>query len=637
MAEKMQDNIQILRYPDSVRMRHGMYLNSRNHCGDEIVENSIDQFVAGNATTIVFAVTLNEDGKQVFTVEDNGAGIPVTMSKDPEHEGETDVEVVMTTLHAGGKFNQAEGKAKTGGLNGVGASCVNAVSETFDVTVKTGGRVYETNFEKGIITQHTHEVGECDPAETGTSVSYVLDDEIWGEDVFDFHKLDTRLRQLAYLNPGLTMYLYLDTMDAEGKPLKKEEEYCFPEGVKAYVDELTKNKTVLMVPELVTKTVENEKVGGIDVSVALTYTASNSDNIKSFVNSINTEYGGDHETGLRMGISKAIERYALENKVIKDAKAIVSEDTREGLVAILNCSVADPNYEGQGKNKIRMPEVRAAVKNVVENWLYDYLSKDTATAKKIMEKVLLAAKARVAATKARNAVRSASAISTGAVKGLADCSCKDPDQAEIFLVEGDSAGGSAKQGRDRRTQAILPVFGKVGNAEKSSLDKIIKSVKTQSIVSALGCGIGKTFDISKLRYKKIVLMSDADVDGSHIQCLHMTFFYNYLRPIVEAGYLYVACPPLYKVYKKSKGQDVDVHYLYTEAEKDAFDTEGYLVQRYKGLGEMKPEQLWETTMNPDNRRLIQITLDDVEAAEEALKVCMGDDVKSRKEFIMSAA
>ena len=637
MAEKMQDNIQILRYPDSVRMRHGMYLNSRNHCGDEIVENSIDQFVAGNATTIVFAVTLNEDGKQVFTVEDNGAGIPVTMSKDPEHEGETDVEVVMTTLHAGGKFNQAEGKAKTGGLNGVGASCVNAVSETFDVTVKTGGRVYETNFEKGIITQHTHEVGECDPAETGTSVSYVLDDEIWGEDVFDFHKLDTRLRQLAYLNPGLTMYLYLDTVDAEGKPVKKEGEYCFPEGVKAYVDELTKNKTVLMVPELVIKTVENEKVGGIDVSVALTYTASNSDNIKSFVNSINTEYGGDHETGLRMGISKAIERYALENKVIKDAKAIVSEDTREGLVAILNCSVADPNYEGQGKNKIRMPEVRAAVKNVVETWLYDYLSKDTATAKKIMEKVLLAAKARVAATKARNAVRSASAISTGAVKGLADCSCKDPDQAEIFLVEGDSAGGSAKQGRDRRTQAILPVFGKVGNAEKSSLDKIIKSVKTQSIVSALGCGIGKTFDISKLRYKKIVLMSDADVDGSHIQCLHMTFFYNYLRPIVEAGYLYVACPPLYKVYKKSKGQDVDVHYLYTETEKDAFDTEGYLVQRYKGLGEMKPEQLWKTTMNPDNRRLIQITLDDIEAAEEALKVCMGDDVKSRKEFIMSAA
>ena len=633
----MQDDIQILRYPENVRMRHGMYLNSRNHCGDEIVEHSIDQFVAGNATTIVFAVTLNEDGTQVFTVEDNGAGIPVTMSKDPEHKGETDVEVVMTTLHAGGKFNQAEGKAKTGGLNGVGASCVNAVSETFDVTVKTGGRVYETNFEKGIITQHTHEVGECDPAETGTSVSYVLDDEIWGEDVFDFHKLDTRLRQLAYLNPGLTMYLYLDTVDAEGKPVKKEEEYCFPEGVKAYVDELTKNKTVLMLPELVTKTVENEKVGGIDVSVALTYTASNSDNIKSFVNSINTEYGGDHETGLRMGISKAIERYALENKVIKDAKAIVSEDTREGLVAILNCSVADPNYEGQGKNKIRMPEVRAAVKNVVETWLYDYLSKDTVTAKKIMEKVLLAAKARVAATKARNAVRSASAISTGAVKGLADCSCKDPDQAEIFLVEGDSAGGSAKQGRDRRTQAILPVFGKVGNAEKSSLDKIIKSVKTQSIVSALGCGIGKTFDISKLRYKKIVLMSDADVDGSHIQCLHMTFFYNYLRPIVEAGYLYVACPPLYKVYKKSKGQDVDVHYLYTEAEKDAFDTEGYLVQRYKGLGEMKPEQLWETTMNPDNRRLIQITLDDIEAAEEALKVCMGDDVKSRKEFIMSAA
>ena len=637
MAEKMQDDIQILRYPENVRMRHGMYLNSRNHCGDEIVENSIDQFVAGNATSIVFAVTLNEEGKQMFTVEDNGAGIPVTMSKDPEHEGETDVEVVMTTLHAGGKFNQADGKAKTGGLNGVGASCVNAVSESFVVTVKTGGKVYETNFEKGVITEHTHEVGTCDPGETGTAVTYVLDDTIWGEDVFDFTKLDTRIRQLAYLNPGLTMYLYLDTVDANGNTVKKEEEYCFPEGVKAYVDELTKGKTVLMAPELVTKTVENDKAGGIDVSVALTYTASNSDNIKSFVNSINTEYGGDHETGLRMGISKAIERYALENKIIKDAKAISSEDTREGLVAILNCCVADPNYEGQGKNKIRMPEVRAAVKTVVENWLYEYLSKDKNTAKLIMDKVLLAAKARAAAKRAREAVRSASSISTGAVKGLADCSSKDPEQSEIFLVEGDSAGGSAKQGRDRRTQAILPVFGKVGNAEKNSMDKIIKSVKTQAIVAALGCGIGKTFDMAKLRYKKIILMSDADVDGSHIQCLHMTFFYNFYRPLIEAGCLYVACPPLYKVYKKSKGQDVDIHYLYTEEELDAFDTTGYLVQRYKGLGEMRPEQLWETTMDPEKRRLIQITLENAEMAEEALKVCMGDDVKVRKDLIMNAA
>ena len=635
MSAKQQDEIKILRFPENVRTRHGMYLNSRNHCGDEIVENSIDQFMAGNCSTIVFAVTSNEEGKQVFTVEDDGAGIPVTLSKDLEHEGETDVEVVMTTLHAGGKFAQnAENKAKTGGLNGVGASCVNAVSETFNVTVKTGGKVYETNFEKGIITQHTHVVDDCDPAETGTAVSYVLDDEIWGEDVFDFTRLKTRIRQLAYLNPGLTMYLYLDTTDAEGNAVKLDEEYCFPEGVKAYVEELIAKKQPITEPELITKTFQNEKVGSIDVSVALSYTQANSTDIKSFVNNINTEYGGDHETGLKMGISRAIERYALENKFIKNAKVLTSDDSREGLVAILNVAVADPNYEGQGKNKIRMPEVRAAVKDAVEAWLYDYLSRDVNRAKSVMDKVLMAAKARAAAKRARDAVRGVKSMDTGAVEGLADCSCKDPAQCSIWLVEGDSAGGSAKQARDRATQAILPLFGKGANAEKTTLDKIVKSPKSQPLIKALRCGIGEEFDIEKLRYHKIVLMADADVDGGHIQCLHMTFFYNFMKPIIEAGYLYAACPPLFKVFKKSGGKDVDVHYLYTKEELDSFDTEGYSVQRYKGLGEMNPEQLWETTMDPEKARLIRITLDDCEEAEEALKVCMGDDVSARKEFIL---
>ena len=519
----------------------------------------------------------------------------------------------------------------------VGASCVNAVSTSFIVTVKTGGNVYETRFAKGLVTEHTHIVDTCDKQDTGTSVSYVLDDEIWGEDVFDTSKLKTRIRQLAFLNPGLTMYLYLDTHDANGNEVKLDEEYNFPDGVKAYVEELTKSKTLITEPELVAKTVEDPKVGSIDVAAALVYTKANTADIKSFVNNICTEYGGDHETGLKAGIAKAVERYALENGFIKKAKDITGDDAREGLVAILNVSVADPNYEGQGKNKIRMGEVRQAVKDVVEEWLYDYLSRDKNRAKCVMDKVLLAAKARAAAKRARDAVRSIKSMDAGVVKGLAECTSKDPDECSIFLVEGDSAGGSAKQARDRRTQAILPVFGKVSNAEKNTMDKVVKSPKTQDLVKALRCGIGEDFDIEKLRYHKIILMSDADVDGAHIQCLHMTFFYNYMRPIIEAGYLYVACPPLFKVYKKSKGQDADVRYLYTKEELDAFDTAGYLVQRYKGLGEMNPEQLWQTTMDPQSARLLQITLEDCQAAEDALKFCMGDDVKARRNFIIECA
>jgi DNA gyrase subunit B len=445
---------------------------------------------------------------------------------------------------------------------------------------------------------------------TGTEVHYILDKEVWGNEWFDFTHIRNRLKEIAYLNPGLTIVFYVNSHDSEGKEVMIEDTFNFPEGVKEYIADATKNKTQLAKPLVTSKEVEytvqvhpSKVVAGkvvtdysksidedrkMSIDIALVYTDAYSSTLISFVNNVRTEYGGDHETGFKMGIFAAVKKYLLEKKLIKNDKDVESDDCREGMTAIVSVKLRDPNFEGQGKGKIRMSMVRSAVKNAIEGTMTDFLNEDDNRASALMDKVMRAVKAREAARKARNIARGIKSIErVQSVEGLADCSSKNPDECEIFLVEGDSAGGSCKQGRDRRFQAILPVFGKIINAEKADLAKVVRSVKIQDLVRALRCGIGDSFDIDKLRYHRIILMADADSDGGHIQCLHMVNMFRHMRPLVEEGYLYAACPPLYKVYKK-KGKSEEVHYLYTKEELDSFDTTGYLVQRYKGLENRAP-------------------------------------------------
>jgi len=605
MIENDQKQIDVLRFPDCVRLRKGMYLLNPDHCVFEMVDNAVDEYTAGSADTITVAAIDDEDsGQTIITVEDNGSGIPMAPSTDPEYAGLAQAEVAYTVLHSGAKYNQQGGyKTSTAGMNGIGASAVNAVSEWCHLVSRSGGKEQAIDFAKGVTVNHCYDTGEV-PDQNGTMVQFVLDQEIWGSEWYDFGHIKRRLQQLTFLNPGLKINYYVKSHDVEGNEITYDKAYKYESGLMDYITKIAKGKKQIVAPALVNgdfefSVIDQQEVQGdngeirmegveskraVKMDFCFTYTDQPSSELKTFVNNVATENGGDHETGFKEGVYRAVKQYATENKSFKDVADITSDDCREGMLAILSIKLKDPNYEGQAKSKLKMLEVRAGIRSSVEEYFYDYLSQDPARAKAILSKVELAVKVRKAAKRARDNERKLNKLTdTAGLPGkLADCRSKDPEKAEIFLVEGDSAGGSCKQGRNPEFQAILPVFGKIPNVAKMTLDRIIASEKLKDISKAFGCSMGPTFDISKTRYHKIILTADADVDGWHINCLHVTNIYRNMRPLIEAGYIYIACPPLYKVSKKA-GKKEEVTYLYTPEELEAFDTEGCSITRYKGL------------------------------------------------------
>lgn len=623
--------ISVLEFPDNVRKRKSMYLPNLDHTVFEITDNSIDEALAGYASVIQIAIV-----DDAVTVVDNGRGIPVTLHKQQDKfPGKSQAEVAYTVLHAGGKFGTETGyKTVTGGLHGVGASVVNALSTSTSLAIKTGGKRYQVDFAKGLIVEGLRVVEEgIDPSDTGTEVMFVPDPEMWGEEKFDLKRIRRRIRQLAFLNAGIELYLYLDSDDKDGKRIQSEDTFCYPDGLKAYLEYLSASKK--LVTPIISEAVKKENT---EVAIALCYNDGYSTETYSFCNNISTQDGGDHLSSFELALVKEVNAYAIENGFIKEDAKFGIEDIREGLIAIVAIKDPNPEFEGQAKSKIKMPHVRPIVRQATSELVHAYFDANPETAKAIVNKALQAAKAREAARKAREASRKQKDLIEGGLPGkLADCQSKDPAQSEVYIVEGDSAGGSAKQARDRKFQAILPIFGKILNVEKARLLSVLSNEKLQDLMRALKCGIADEFDIEKLRYHKIILMSDADVDGDHIKTLYLTFFYRYCRPLIEAGYVYLACPPLFKV---TKGKNVK--YAYNEAERDKYVAEfggstGVNVQRYKGLGEMNPEQLWETTMDPERRTLIQVTIEDAESADEVISICMGEEVKPRRDFIMENA
>lgn len=560
-----QAQIMDLPFPDCVRLRRGMYISNPNQAVTEIVDNSVDEYFAGYCDMIAVAVV---DGE--ITVQDNGRGIPVT-----EVEGKpglSQVEQAFTVLHAGGKFGQKNGYSKkTSGMNGVGGSCVQALSEYMNVTINCSGKSHEINFEKGFCTKKVRKTGKLeDPNETGTTVTFKLDEEIWADaDPLNIKALKRRLKQIAYLNPGLTMYFY-----TEIDGVTTEDTFLYPEGLKSYVEELTAKKKHLT--DIIGM---DTSLNEIDIQIGMTYTDAYNDELYTFCNNMNTVDNGDHLTGFTSGLTSSIKSYMEHYKINFDCKA---EDIKEGLVAVVAVRVADPIFEGQAKTKLKMASVRNAVKEVTEQAILDYLDKNPEIAKSILAKIEQASKARIAAQKARETARKTKNLAAeGNPNKLAECSSKKPEECELWLVEGDSAGGSAKQGRDRKTQAILPVFGKINNVEKSRLADVLKNVKLNELVKAGKFGIAEEFDITKTRYHKYIISADADVDGFHITCLWITYVYRYLRPLIEAGMLYIACPPLFKIVKGKK-----VQYAYSDEERDAIVEElggADNIQRYKGL------------------------------------------------------
>ncbi|MBM7867734.1 DNA topoisomerase (ATP-hydrolyzing) subunit B [Heliobacterium gestii] len=614
--------IQVLEGLEAVRRRPGMYIGSTSarglhHLVYEIVDNSIDEALAGYCDTI--DVVINEDNS--IEVTDNGRGIPVDIHPKM---GKPAVEVALTVLHAGGKFG-GEGYKVSGGLHGVGLSVVNALSEKLRVTVRRNGKIHQQHYERGVVTSELNVIGQA--TDTGTTIYFKPDPQIFEELEYSYDTLSHRLRELSFLNRGVKITL-------NDRRSGQESVFAHSGGIMDFVKFLNRNKDAVH-GEVIYFQTEKDTVY---VEVALQYNDGYAENVFSYANNINTQEGGTHEAGFKTALTRVINEYARRLNQLKDSENNLSgEDIREGITAVISVKVREPQFEGQTKTKLGNSEVRGIADACVSEGVGTYLEEHPAVAKRIIEKALGAMRAREAARKARELTRRKTALESTSLPGkLADCSFKDPALCELYIVEGDSAGGSAKQGRDRRFQAILPLRGKILNVEKSRLDKVLSNEEIRALITAMGTGIGEDFDLGKARYHRICLMTDADVDGSHIRTLLLTFFYRHMKPLIENGYIYIAQPPLYQV-KKSR----DVRYFYHDNELNRHlektGRDGITIQRYKGLGEMNPEQLWETTMDPEHRTMLQVSMEDAAEAEQIFTTLMGDRVEPRREFIQTHA
>jgi len=615
-------SIKVLEGLKAVKQNPAMYVGSTDerglhHLVYEVVDNSIDEALAGYCTKI--QVSLNNDGS--VTVTDNGRGIPVAIHKKYNKSG---VEIVMTTLHAGGKFDNQAYKV-SGGLHGVGVSCVNALSEWLEVKVRRNGREYYQKYDHGVTVAPLKETGKSE--EIGTTIKFLPDPEIFETVDFKYETITVRLKEQAFLNAGLIIEIINERKG-------KSETFKYDGGIREFVQHINRNKTPLHPNPIYLKAEKKD----VEVEIAIQYTDGYTENIFTFANNINTHEGGTHLSGFKGALTRVLNDYGRKNKLFDNEDFSLSgEDCREGITTVISCKVRLPQFEGQTKTKLGNSEVRGIVESLTNEKLSEFFEENPTVSKIILDKAITASRARAAARKARELTRRKGLLESSALPGkLADCSSRDPSKTELYIVEGDSAGGSAKQGRSREFQAILPLRGKILNVEKARMDKILKNNEILALITAIGTGIGEEFEIEKARYHKIILMTDADVDGEHIRTLLLTFFFRYMRPLVEVGYLYIAQPPLYKI---SKGKQI----IYAYSEREQLETikeigkKGINMQRYKGLGEMNPKQLWETTMDPSNRTTLKVTVDDAVEADELFTILMGEKVEPRKEFIETHA
>ena len=630
--EYKAEQIQVLEGLEAVRKRPGMYIGSvsirgLHHLVYEIVDNCVDEALAGYCTHIEVTI---EPGN-IITVSDNGRGIPVDIHPKTKISA---AETVYTVLHAGGKFGGDSGYKVSGGLHGVGASVVNALSEWTEVTIQRDGGIFQMKFERGKTTEKLTRIG--DSKKTGTKVRFLADSTIFETLNYDYGTLEERFREMAFLTKGL----YISIEDKRDPENVKKSEFCYEGGLVSFVEFLNTNKEKLHPTPIYIDKQDSE----VPVEIAFQYTTAYSENIYTFVNNINTIEGGTHLEGFKRALTKTFNDYAKSHNILKEKDGnLQGEDIREGITAVVSVKVKEPQFEGQTKTKLGNSNVTGIVQSLVNDALSTFLEENPNVAKAILEKCVSASRAREAARKARELVRKKNSLETSTLPGkLADCSSKNADECEVYIVEGDSAGGSAKQGRDRKFQAILPLWGKMLNVEKARADKIYGNDKLNPVILAVGAGIGADFDITKIRYGKVIIMADADVDGAHIRTLLLTFFFRYMRPLIENGNVYLAQPPLYKLSKKGMKDvycytDEDLDKAYKELEEKGITRDQLGLQRYKGLGEMNPEQLWDTTMNPETRILVKVTMEDAIKADEIFTLLMGDEVEPRREFIQQNA